>query len=161
MSNLPLQSAVNHNDDNDEQITASTNKFSTLNSRITSPLIIRRQQNIETETANNQAYDEIHDLQPRHSSIKKFAILISSFAHRNPLFFFRTNNDHSNQCYQSKSNSSHDLMQGNYYDQTRYDVIYSSNHLSHPQSIHINVDEYKKVGYPTRPSIQFFASQYH
>ncbi|CAF1236964.1 unnamed protein product [Adineta ricciae] len=134
MSNLPLQSAVNHNDDNDEQITPSTNKLSTLNSRITSPLIIKRQQNIETETANNQAYDEIHDLQPRHSSIKK------------------TNNDNSKQRYQSKSNSSHDLMQGNYYDPTRYDVISSSNHLSHPQSIHINIDEYKKTITPNSTS---------
>lgn len=89
MSNLPLQSAVNHNDDNDEQITPSTNKFSSLNSRITSPLIIKRQQNIETEIANNQAYDEIHDLQPKHSSIKKFVILISSIANGNTLFFLQ------------------------------------------------------------------------
>lgn len=65
-------------------------------------------------------------------------------------FFFRTNNDHSKQYYQSKSNSSHELMQGNYYDQTRYDVISLSNHRSDPQLIHINVDEYKKVRYPTR-----------
>ncbi len=72
MSNLPLQSAVIHNDDTDEQINSPNNKLSTINSRITSPLIIKRQQNIETEIANNQAYDEIHDLQPKHSFIKKF-----------------------------------------------------------------------------------------
>jgi hypothetical protein len=70
MSHLPLQSAVNHNDDNDEQI--NTNLLSTINSRITSPLIIKRQQNNETKIANNQAYDEIHDVQIKHSSIKKF-----------------------------------------------------------------------------------------
>jgi len=72
MSNLPLQSAVIHNDDNDDQINSTNNKLSTINSRITSPLIIKRQQNIETEIANNQAYDEVHDLQPKHSLIKKF-----------------------------------------------------------------------------------------
>jgi hypothetical protein len=71
MSNLPSQSAVTHNDDNDEQSNSSASKFSTINSRITSPLIIKRQQNIETEIANNQAYDEIHDLQPKHFSSRK------------------------------------------------------------------------------------------
>jgi hypothetical protein len=72
MSNLPLQSAVIHNDDNDEQTNSTNNILSTINSRITSPLIIKRQQNTETEIANNQAYDEIHDLQPKHSLTKKF-----------------------------------------------------------------------------------------
>ena len=75
MSNLPLQSVVIHNDDNDDQINSTTNnKLSTINSRITSPLIIKRQQNTETEIANNQAYDEIHDLQSKHSLIKKFVL---------------------------------------------------------------------------------------
>jgi hypothetical protein len=38
-------------------------------------------------------------------------------------------------------------MQGNYYDQTRYDMSYSSssNHLSEPVQIDINVEDYKKV----------------
>jgi hypothetical protein len=72
MSNLPSQSAAIHNDDNDEQTNSSNNILSTINSRITSPLIIKLQQNTETEIANNQAYDEIHDLQPKHSLIKKF-----------------------------------------------------------------------------------------
>ncbi len=67
-------------------------------------------------------------------------------------FFFRTNNDNSYmknsiQYYQAKLNNSHELMQGNYYDQTRYDMSYSSssNHLSEPVQIDINVEDYKKV----------------
>ncbi|CAF1007234.1 unnamed protein product [Adineta steineri] len=130
MSNLPLQSAVIHNDDNDEEINSTNNKYSTINSRITSPLIIKRQQNIETEIANNQAYDEIHDLQPKHSLIKK------------------TNNDTSIQYNQSKRNNSHELMQGNYYDQTRFNL----NHLSEPVLIDINVEDYKKTIAPVSTS---------
>ncbi|CAF3563913.1 unnamed protein product [Adineta steineri] len=130
MSNLPLQSAVIHNDDNDEEINSTNNKYSTVNSRITSPLIIKRQQNIETEIANNQAYDEIHDLQPKHSLIKK------------------TNNDNSIQYNQSKRNNSHELMQGNYYDQTRFNL----NHLSEPVLIDINVEDYKKTIAPVSTS---------
>jgi hypothetical protein len=72
MSNLPLQSAVIHNEDNDEQTNTTTNKLSPLNSRITSRLIMKRQQHIETKIANNQACDEIHDLQPKYYAIKKF-----------------------------------------------------------------------------------------
>ena len=81
MSNLPGQSAGNHNDDQDEinpnnatTVTSNSNnnKYATLTSRITSPLIIKRQQTMETKIANNQAYDEIHDVQPKHSSMKKF-----------------------------------------------------------------------------------------
>lgn len=36
-------------------------------------------------------------------------------------------------------------MQGNYYDQTRFDRNYSSNHQSEPVQIDINVEDYKKV----------------
>ncbi len=72
MSNLPLQSAVLHNDDNDDQINLTNQKLSSINSRITSRTILKRQQFIETRIANNQACDEIHDLQPKYSSIKKF-----------------------------------------------------------------------------------------
>jgi beta-xylosidase len=78
MSNLPTQSAVIHNDDDDES-SRSTNpnlsKRSTVNSRITSPLIIKRQQTMETKIANNQAYDEIHDLQAKQLSMNKFVWL--------------------------------------------------------------------------------------
>lgn len=72
MSNLPLQSAVLHNDDNDDQTHSTNSKLSSINSRITSRSILKRQQYIETRIANNQACDEIHDLQPKHSTIKKF-----------------------------------------------------------------------------------------
>jgi hypothetical protein len=73
MSNLPLHSAVIHNDDDDDDQTNSiNNKLSSINSRITSRLIIKRQQYSETKIANNQACDEIHDLQPKYSAIKKF-----------------------------------------------------------------------------------------
>ena len=72
MSNLPLESAINHNDNNDAQIIVTNNKLTTISSRITSPLIIKRQQNAETEIANNRAYDEIHDLRPKRSLSKKF-----------------------------------------------------------------------------------------
>ncbi|CAM4897640.1 unnamed protein product [Rotaria socialis] len=141
MSNLPLQSAVNHNDDNDEQINSTSNKLSTLNSRITSPLIIKRQQKNETEIANNQAYDEIHDLQPKHSLSKKI------------------NNDNSyvknttRQCLSHQINS-HELMQGNYYDQNRFnaDCNSSSNQQSEPILININVEDYKKTFAPVSTS---------
>lgn len=76
MSNLPLQSAVLHNDDNDEQINpSSNNKLSSINTRITSPYIIKRQQYTETKIANNQACDEIHELHTTYSGIKKFVFL--------------------------------------------------------------------------------------
>ena len=76
MSNLPNQNAV-HNDDNEDQQQQqqqqnSTNKIPSFNSRITSRSIIKRQQFTETRIANNQACDEIHDLQPKSSSNKKF-----------------------------------------------------------------------------------------
>lgn len=70
MSNLPNQNAV-HNDDNDDQQQQSTNKIPSFNSRITSRSIIKRQQFTETRIANNQACDEIHDLQPKYSANKK------------------------------------------------------------------------------------------
>ena len=59
-------------------------------------------------------------------------------------FIFRTNNDNS---YKKNSTRSHDLMQGNYYDQTRFDIDCSSsiNHQSKPGLIDINVEDYKKV----------------
>jgi hypothetical protein len=66
MSNLPIQSAVIHNDD--EQ------KMST-NSRITSPSILKRQQIIERTTANDQAYDEIHDVRPKTFPYIKLVLL--------------------------------------------------------------------------------------
>lgn len=62
MSNLPNNSTLIHKDD--EQKLTST-------SRITSSSIIKRQQNNETKTANEQAYDEIHDIRPKHSSFTK------------------------------------------------------------------------------------------
>ncbi len=73
------------------------------------------------------------------------------------IFSFRTiNNDNSyiktsKQNFSSKLNSSHELMQGNYYDRTRFDIDYSSpsssssNHQSDPVQIDINVEDYKKV----------------
>jgi hypothetical protein len=118
MSNLPLPSAVLHNDDNDDQTHPTNPKLSSINSRITSRSILKRQQYIETRIANNQACDEIHDLQPKHSGIKK------------------TN---------SKPNyplSSHELMQGNYYDRTRFNLSLS-NHQSEPGQIDISVEDYK------------------
>ncbi|CAF3485326.1 unnamed protein product [Rotaria sordida] len=136
MSNLPIQSAVNHNDDNDEQINSINNKLSTINTRIiTTPSLIKRQQNIETKIANNQAYDEIHDLRTKHSSSKKI---------NNDNLYIKN----STQQYQS-----HELMQGNYYDQTRFvDIDYtsssSSNHQSEPILIDINVEDYKKTFAP-------------
>lgn len=36
-------------------------------------------------------------------------------------------------------------MQGNYYDQTRYDLSSSSNHQTETTLIDINVEDYKKV----------------
>ena len=73
MSNLPYSSAGLHNDDNDDNRNNATNpKLSPINSRITSRSIIKRQQYIETRIANNQACDEIHDLQPKYSSVKKY-----------------------------------------------------------------------------------------
>ena len=65
MSNLPIQSAVIHNDDNDDQTHPNNSKLSPINSRITSRTILKRQQFTETRIANNQACDEIHDLQPK------------------------------------------------------------------------------------------------
>ncbi|CAF3505310.1 unnamed protein product [Rotaria sp. Silwood1] len=129
MSNLPIQSAVNHNDDNDEQTNSTNHKLSTINSRITTPSILKRQQNTETEIANNQAYDEIHDLQPKHSLSKKI------------------NNDNSHMKNSTRQYQSHELMQGNYYDPTRFDIDYSSssNHQSEPILININVEDYKKT----------------
>lgn len=76
MSNLPLQSGIIHNDDTDEQTSPTNNKLSSINSRITSRLMIKRQQYTETKIANNQACDEIHDLQPKYSAIKKFVFFI-------------------------------------------------------------------------------------
>jgi len=76
-------------------------------------------------------------------------ILFSRF-----FFLFRTNNNdnlyikNSKQNFPSKVNSSHELMQGNYYDRTRFDIDYSSsssNHQSEPVQIDINVEDYKKV----------------
>lgn len=76
MSNLPYSSAVLHNDDNDDRNNASNAKVSPINSRITSRSILKRQQYIETRIANNQACDEIHDLQPKSSSLKKFVHIL-------------------------------------------------------------------------------------
>ncbi|CAF3849052.1 unnamed protein product [Rotaria magnacalcarata] len=137
MSNLSLQSAVNHSDDNDEQINSTSNKLSTLNSRITSPLIIKRQQKNETEIANNQAYDEIHDLQPKHSLSKKI---------NNDNSYMKNTTRH---C-QSHQINSRELMQGNYYDQNRFnaDCNSSSNQQSEPILININVEDYKKTFAP-------------
>ncbi len=63
------------------------------------------------------------------------------------VFLFRTNNDnlYSKQNFPSKSISSHELMQGNYYDRTRFNLDYSSlaNHPSEPGQIDINVEDYK------------------
>jgi hypothetical protein len=66
------------------------------------------------------------------------------------LFSLRTNNDNSYvKTFQSKTNNSHELMQGNYYDQTRFNIDYSSSsnhhHQSEPHLIDINVEDYKKV----------------
>jgi hypothetical protein len=63
-------------------------------------------------------------------------------------FYFRTNNNDTNNTYikTSKLNSSHELMQGNYYDRTRFDIDSSSmNHQSESVQIDINVEDYKKV----------------
>ena len=72
MSNLPFQSAGSHNDDTDDRNHPTNPKLTPINSRITSRSILKRQQFIETRIANNQACDEIHDLQPKYSAIKKF-----------------------------------------------------------------------------------------
>lgn len=62
-------------------------------------------------------------------------------------FSFRTNNNDNSHIKTSKSNSSHELMQGNYYDRTRYEMNHpsSSNHQSEPVQIDISVEDYKKV----------------
>lgn len=104
------------NEDEEEKNVNSKKSFSTLNSRITSPLIIKRQQTMETKIANNQAYDEIHDVQPKHSSNKKFDERVE-----------RENSD--------------DLMQSNYYDPKRFSTRMSSER----GMIDINVEDYKKV----------------
>lgn len=72
MSNLPYASAGFHNDDNDDRNNTTNPKASPINSRITSRSILKRQQYTEIRTANEQACDEIHDLQPKNSSAKKY-----------------------------------------------------------------------------------------
>ena len=116
MSHLPVQSAGNHNDDKDEPNSA---KVSTLTSRITSPLMLRLQQTLGAQIANNQAYDEIHDLPPKHSSRPSSV----------------------------KVGSSQELMQSNYYDQTRFDshAPSASNLAGESGPININLEEYKRV----------------
>ena len=69
MSNLPYSSTVLHNNDNDDRNNA---KLSPISSRITSRSMLKRQQFIETQLANNQACDEVHDVQSKYSSLKKF-----------------------------------------------------------------------------------------
>jgi hypothetical protein len=68
------------------------------------------------------------------------------------LFYFRTNNKNSQTKnslgqFQSKLNNSQELMQGNYYDQTRFDIDYSSSSNLQSESvlIDINLEDYKKV----------------
>jgi hypothetical protein len=68
------------------------------------------------------------------------------------IIFFRTTNDNSHtknstKHLPTKSNNSHELMQGNYYDQNRYHNDYSSstNYQSRPALIDINLEDYKKV----------------
>ncbi len=58
---------------------------------------------------------------------------------------FRTNHDNS-YLKNSKPTNSHELMQGNYYDRTRFDNDYSSsllNHQSEREQIDISVEDYK------------------
>ena len=82
MSEPSGRSAMNHNDDQSESTTnrnsSSTNsnyhKVSIHNNRITSPLLMQCQQTSETTMANNQAYDEIHDVQSKHSHVKKLVL---------------------------------------------------------------------------------------
>ncbi len=65
MSNLPIQSAVIRNNDNDVEQTITTNN------RITSLPLLQQKQHNERITANNLACDEKHDLPSKHSlSIK-------------------------------------------------------------------------------------------
>jgi len=126
MSNLSgsgQSSSNNPNDDHEEtngNASSTTNKtFLTSNCRITSPLLIKRQQTLETKIANNQAYDEIHDIQPKHSSMKK--------------------NDQ-----RSPTDNSHELMQSNYYDPNRFD-LQSTRKCSERGVIAISVEDYKKT----------------
>ena len=73
----------------------------------------------------------------------------------NPVRMFvssRTNNENplstnSQANVPSKSTSSHELMQGNYYDRTRFDTDFSltssNHHRIEPGQIDINIDDYK------------------
>ena len=140
MSNLPLQSAGL---DNDDSINPTYPKLPSMTGRITSFELLKHHQHSETRTANEQACDEIHELQPRNSSKKKFV----RFRPVDHLFYSnsssRTNSEKS-YSKNSKSISPHQLMQSNYYDQTRFDPDYPSvNHQSEPGQININVDDYK------------------
>jgi hypothetical protein len=62
MSNLPIQSAVIRNNDNDGEQTI------TANSQITSVSFLQQKQHNERITANNLACDEKHDLSSKRSS---------------------------------------------------------------------------------------------
>lgn len=149
MSNLPGLSAGTHNDDHDESSqsgsipTAQNNKintkFSNINGRITSPRIIKHQQTMETKIANNQAYDEVHDVQS-----KKFVQSLSHETIRLSSRSLRTKDDEEF----SNLDSSHELMQSNYYDQARFDPP-SSKVSSERGCIDINVEYYKKVSMKT------------
>jgi hypothetical protein len=60
MSNLPIQSTVIRDHDNEQTITT--------NNRITSLAFLQQKQHNERMTANNLACDEKHDLTSKHSS---------------------------------------------------------------------------------------------
>ena len=162
MSNLPGLSAGTHNGDHDESSQSGSipttqnnkinTKFSNVNGRITSPRIIKHQQTMETKIANNQAYDEVHDVQSKPFSLKKF---VQSPSHETILFScasIRTKDDEEF----SNLDSSHELMQSNYYDQARFDPPSSpstSKVSSERGCIDINVEYYKKVSMKTFPFV--------
>lgn len=87
--------------------------------------MIKRQQFTETRIANNQACDEIHDLQPKYSSNKKFVENKSLFLGNGFVLFIQRAN-------------SQELMQGDYYARTRLDPDASPH-----EQIDINLEDYR------------------
>lgn len=78
-------STVNHNDDQDDSTVRNSStkntghgNFPFHNSRITSPHILKMEQNHETKLANNRAYDEVHEVESKHSHVKKFVIELNT-----------------------------------------------------------------------------------
>jgi hypothetical protein len=141
MSNLPIQSAVIRNNDNDSEQTITTN------SRITSLSLLQQKQHNERITANNLACDEKHDLTSKYSSSIK---LVEFFRYLYLLInYFRRNNDEFNtktrRLQSITNNNTHDIIQNNCRTHTPFDSFAKLD--LKPSPIDIKLEDYKKVKY--------------